>query len=228
MPIFKPYYVREYRRIFQSMLGQDQSEDSIMSRMVGGHYEYMGEKEKALLLSLGLKSGDYLIDVGCGSGRLSTALRDMPSMRYLGTDVVPELLEYAAAKCARPEWRFEVVECLSIPEQDCRADMVVFFSVFTHLTPRECFAYLLEANRVLRPGGQIVVSFLDRAISEHRIAAGRWVKKLANRFFGLGLKNTIHDSNQLVQWGQRIGLLCQLLGHGSVGQAVCVYQKTLS
>jgi SAM-dependent methyltransferase len=39
--------------------------------------------------------------------------------------------------------------------------MVSFFSVGTHLFFEEFYAYLVEARRVLRPGGTIVFSFLD-------------------------------------------------------------------
>ena len=41
--------------------------------------------------------------------------------------------------------------------------MVCFFSVFTHLLQEESFLYLEEARRVLKPGGRIVVSYLDIA-----------------------------------------------------------------
>jgi ubiquinone/menaquinone biosynthesis C-methylase UbiE len=204
-----------------------QEHDVVMKMAVGGAYEIIGAKEKEFLLSIGLKPNDYVVDVGCGSGRLSTALRDTPSLRYLGTDVVPDLIEYAVTKCARPDWKFRVVQSLTIPERDSQADMIVFFSVFTHLTPRECFDYLCEANRVVKPNGQIVVSFLDRTEPYCRSVAGNWIFATAARICGRGVKNTLLNQDDLRQWGIRLGLEYRFNGIEAFGQAVCVYRKPL-
>ena len=73
-----------------------------MSYIVGGQYETMGEGLRRIVETHGLKDGDYLIDVGCGSGRLAWALSQSKfrdTIRYLGIDIVPEMLEFAAEKC---------------------------------------------------------------------------------------------------------------------------------
>ncbi len=141
-----------------------------MSLAVGGDYEVMGEALRERLVSFGLQPTDYLIDVGCGSGRVAAALARSPwreSIRYLGIDIVPAMLEFAAEKCAQPRWRFETVTEPKIPEADGAAEMVCFFSVFTHLMQEESFLYLEEARRVLKPGGRIVASYLDMADPSH-------------------------------------------------------------
>jgi ubiquinone/menaquinone biosynthesis C-methylase UbiE len=84
--------------------------------------------KRQVLLAHGLKDGDIVIDVGCGSGRLAAALTQGPSVHYLGIDVVPDLIDYAKRRCDRPEWRFVTASGLTIPEQDNTADFVVFFS----------------------------------------------------------------------------------------------------
>jgi SAM-dependent methyltransferase len=73
------------------------------------------------------------------------------------------MLEFAAQKCQQPSWRFGLAPQLRIPEADETADMVCFISVFTHLLQEESFLYLREAHRVLKPGGRIVLSYLDIA-----------------------------------------------------------------
>lgn len=141
-----------------------------MALAVGGEYEVMGEALRVRLVRFGLQPNDYLVDVGCGSGRLAAALARSEAgatLRYLGLDVVPAMLEFATAQCARPGWRFEVVKEPLIPEADGLADMVCFFSVFTHLLEEESFLYLQEARRVLRPGGRVVASYLDIADPAH-------------------------------------------------------------
>ena len=157
-------------------------------------------------MKLGLQPNDYLIDVGCGSGRVAFAFarsdfRD--TLRYLGVDIVPEMLAFAAEKCRHPLWRFALVTEPRIPEGDGKADMVCFFSVFTHLLQEESYLYLEEARRVLRPGDRIVASYLDIADPSHwnifeanlRSARLRQEKPMnifhSEEFFPLGPRNWI-------------------------------------
>ena len=157
---------KAHRRLLQQ-LRSTYTHDEAVRRAVGGEFDAVGVMEKEALIHHGLKETDYLIDVGCGSGRLAKPLSEYLTGRYLGIDVVPGLVEYARQLVPRPNWRFEVAEGLKIPEQDRQADMVCFFSVLTHLLHEESFVYLREAKRVLRPGGKIVATFLDFRVSRH-------------------------------------------------------------
>jgi SAM-dependent methyltransferase len=148
---------RTYRELTERLLSQH-PEETAMSLAVGGQFHSFGVLMRQVLMDAGLRSSDYLIDVGCGSGRLSHTLA---IERYLGTDVVPDLLAYARSLCTNPAWRFALVNDISIPEADGAADMVCLFSVFTHLLHEDSYRYLLEAHRVLKPGGTVVFSFLE-------------------------------------------------------------------
>ena len=141
--------------------------DEAMKLAAGGEFEAVGILERELLIQCGLNKNGYVIDVGCGSGRLAKPLAQYLDGQYLGIDVVPELIEYARRLVQRPDWRFEVARGLSIPEEDGKADMVCFFSVFTHLLHEQTYTYLGEARRVLKPGGKIVFSFHEFAVSKH-------------------------------------------------------------
>jgi ubiquinone/menaquinone biosynthesis C-methylase UbiE len=123
--------------------------------------------ERELLIQYGLRPDHDVIDVGCGSGRLAKPLSAYLRGGYLGIDVVPDLVDYARALVGRADWRFEVTDGLTIPAEDEQADFVCFFSVLTHLLHEQSYVYLREAQRVLRPGGKIVFSFLDFAIPCH-------------------------------------------------------------
>jgi SAM-dependent methyltransferase len=163
----------DFRKSYAALVARLKDEHDLkkaMSLSVGGDYEAIGMLEAALLLQHGLRDGQHLVDVGCGSGRLAWALaqkRELGNLRYLGTDVVPDLLDYAVKIIARPAWRFVETPGLVIPESDAQADFVCFFSVFTHLLHEQSYAYLLEARRVLKPGGRVVFSFLDYRLPEH-------------------------------------------------------------
>lgn len=134
---------------------------------VGSEFEAFGILERELLIKFGLLPHHYLIDVGCGSGRLAKPLSEYLRGTYLGLDVVPEFLSYARELVGRDDWRFEIARDGKIPEEDGRADFVCFFSVLTHLSHARSYLYLKEARRVLKPSGRIVFSFLEFNIPCH-------------------------------------------------------------
>lgn len=169
MPAALSDFIRAYRAHVRKLREQHPQEKA-MALAVGAQFHSFGILMRQILLDAGLPNDGYLIDVGCGSGRLA---RTLSVEHYLGTDVVPDLLEYARSICPNPGWRFMLVESIAIPESDAVADMVCFFSVFTHLLHEDSYRYLLEARRVLKPGGKVVFSFLEfRVGSSWRIFAG--------------------------------------------------------
>ncbi len=157
----------EAYRAFVRHLFATKPPDEAASEAVGFNYEALGRIEADLLRAVGLRADSRLIDVGCGAGRLAWALRDeLTGGSYLGTDVSPELLAYARARC--PErFVFQQVERLEIPAADASADVVSFFSVFTHILHEESYCYLREAVRALAPEGRIVFSFIDFTLERH-------------------------------------------------------------
>jgi len=78
-------YVEYVRRLEQHV----DCKDEAMRLAVGGEFDAVGKLEYYLLHSLRLSSGHFVIDVGCGSGRLARQLAGDKSIRYVGTDVVP-------------------------------------------------------------------------------------------------------------------------------------------
>jgi SAM-dependent methyltransferase len=158
----KFHFLDDYRALVRDLTARYPLPEA-MSRAVGGSYDALGEVEKQMLIGYGLEPAHTLVDVGCGSGRLAKALVPyLTTGRYLGTDVVRELIDYAREGCP-PAWQFALVEDIRIPFPDNCADFACFFSVFTHLLHEESYCYLLEAKRVVRPGGRIVFSFLEYA-----------------------------------------------------------------
>jgi len=204
--------------------------EAAMSRAVGdGSYAEVGAINRRLLESLGLQNTDYVIDIGTGSGRLATALRDLPNLKYMGTDVVPELLEFARKKSGREDWSFKQVDRIEIPEEDSVADFVVFFSVFTHLTEAESYRYLREAKRVLRKDGTIIVSFLDPDIARHAQIVGKswtqrrwWIQRFL-KLLGRGARRQLLSKTVLDNWSKELNLSIEFADE-AIGQSVCVYR----
>jgi SAM-dependent methyltransferase len=153
----------EHLAALRARLGNDEA----FQAAIGGDFVAVGKLEYHLLRSLGLADGHLVVDVGCGSGRLACQLAPFEGIRYLGTDVVGELLDYARKLTKRPDWDFVQTNGVSIPCGNNIADYAVFFSVFTHLLHEETFRYFLETARILKPGGFLVFSFLEFRISCH-------------------------------------------------------------
>jgi SAM-dependent methyltransferase len=219
--------------------------EEAMKLAVGGEFEAMGLLELEALKHFGLGGDSYLIDVGCGSGRLAVPLSGYLKGRYLGTDVVPELVEYARRVVGRPDWRFETAEGLSIREADGVADVVCFFSVFTHLLHEQTYAYLREAKRVLKPGGKVVFSFLDFTVADHWHVFEFNLKDLGVNSHPL---NVFIGKDTIRVWAEHLGLHVEAVedgdkrfiplskpvvfddgsvaeNFGTIGQSVCVLLK---
>ena len=233
-----------YEQLVKNLL-QSLPEDDAAARAVGGDFEHFGVLEHAMLLGEGLRDGSAVIDVGCGSGRLATKLARYPALRYLGLDVVPELLDYARRKAGRPDFRFERVDAVRLPSDALAADFCVFFSVFTHILPEESYVYLEEAHRVLKPGGKAVFSFLEHASAPSRPVFDANLAWVRERHMAGHLNTFLHRAD-LRLWAERIGFEVAALhlgesrfievGAGSatpavaeglyaLGQSVCVLRK---
>lgn len=100
--------------------------------------------------------GGTIVDCPCGAG---PAMRAIPADRkvgYVGVDLSPSMLRRARERAAARELtRAELIEAdaAAIPLPDDSADL--FFSLWgLHCFP-EPAAALLEAARILRPGGRL-------------------------------------------------------------------------
>lgn len=238
----------DFRQTYSNLvrsLKRTHDADRAMKLAVGGEFEAVGMLELETLKYFGLKEDAYLIDVGCGSGRLARPLAHYLTGRYLGIDVVPELAGYARRIAGRADWRFEVAEGLSIPEKDEAADVVCFFSVFTHLLHEQTYVYLQEAKRVLKPGGVIVFSFVDFTVPAHWCIFECNVKDIGVNSYPL---NMFISKDAIRVWAEHLGLRVQVIEDGdkpfvplpkpvvleggsvveeagTIGQSVCVLQK---
>jgi SAM-dependent methyltransferase len=202
MPKARYHYVEDYTTYVHHLL-RTLPIDQAMAQAIGGNYAAVGEIEKQLLIQAGLRPDHTIVDIGCGSGRLARAL--VPYLtrgKYFGTDVVMELLQYAARYCP-PHWRFTLVDKIGMPYEDASADFACFFSVFTHLLHEESYVYLREARRVVRPDGRIVFSFLELPYNVE-IFDGN-VKNVEAGMPGVHL-NVFLGRDMIAWWAERLGL----------------------
>ncbi len=117
-----------------------------------------GETLFKFLLKVGLRENMSLFDFGCGSGRLALALKKNNfKCNYSGQDIVPELINYLKLKV--PNANVICTKERKILMPDDSQDIVVNFSVFTHLLLEEIFIYMKDIFRVLKPGGIHIFSY---------------------------------------------------------------------
>mgnify|MGYP005851710005 CR=1 FL=1 len=105
--------------------------------------------------TIGIRAEDTMLEIGCGVGRIGSALALLVH-KWIGCDVSDNMLKHAATRLAG----FSNVELVRVsgndlqPIPDARVDAVYCPVVFMHLEEWDRFAYVREAYRVLRPGGR--------------------------------------------------------------------------
>lgn len=104
------------------------------------------------------KSGQTILDLGCGNGRLLNSLQDF-QLNYFGLDNSPELLNFA--KVLHPELadKFICAEMFDLPYSDNQFDVIVCLATFHHLPNLELRQKALaEMHRVLKPQGLVLMT----------------------------------------------------------------------
>jgi ubiquinone/menaquinone biosynthesis C-methylase UbiE len=99
-----------------------------------------------------------VLDVGCGTGRLSNALAEREACRVWGVDSSPEMLEVARGQARSGVTRFRLAEAEALPFRPGWFERVVMRLV-VHLVDRRLA--LAEARRVLGAGGRLAIATFE-------------------------------------------------------------------
>ncbi|HSD11968.1 MAG TPA: methyltransferase domain-containing protein [Patescibacteria group bacterium] len=109
-----------------------------------------------------LKSGDRVLDIGCGNGRAYQLFEGM-AIEYEGIDVSSRLIALAKERIHDLLATFRVGSMLALPYDEGDFDVAVCVAVLHHVPSREYrLAALREACRVLKPGGWLLLTNWDR------------------------------------------------------------------
>ncbi|MBN1676242.1 MAG: class I SAM-dependent methyltransferase [Kiritimatiellae bacterium] len=105
----------------------------------------------------GFAADRAVLDIACGTGYGSDILlREGKAAAVYGVDIDPRTIEYAGRVYARDGLVFREGTILDIPFADGFFDLVVSFETIEHVADEE--RQLQEVRRVLKPGGQYVLS----------------------------------------------------------------------
>jgi len=162
-----------------------------------------GDGHVAVLKHHGLAEGMAIFDLGCGCGRTAQALqRSGWQGSYTGVDVIERFVAELRTKC--PGYQAFRHRSSSVPMPDESLDMLFHWSVFTHLAPEECYLYMQDMFRALKPGGKLVFSFIELTDSEHWTIFDNRLSRITRRR-KLGLLDTFLHRDWIRIWAKRIG-----------------------
>ncbi|WP_439134001.1 class I SAM-dependent methyltransferase [Pseudomaricurvus sp.] len=113
---------------------------------------------------LQLRSGDRILDVGCGEGRHTIGAYLTADVDAIGVDLSEKDLQTARERFAdfeeksntRKSLTFQQADALSLPFADNSFDKVICSEVLEHIPDYQ--GVLSEINRVLKPDGLLAVS----------------------------------------------------------------------
>jgi ubiquinone/menaquinone biosynthesis C-methylase UbiE len=108
-----------------------------------------------------IKSGDSVLDVGCGTGDVAipSKIRAGKEGKVYGIDPAPEMIAVARSKAEHKhldiDFRVSVVEALPFPDNSM--DVVTSSLMMHHLPDDLKVRGLAEIYRVLKPGGRVLI-----------------------------------------------------------------------
>jgi ubiquinone/menaquinone biosynthesis C-methylase UbiE len=117
---------------------------------------YIDATTRATMARLAIAPAASVLDVGCGTGELLVRLAaKYPNARLYGLDPVPEMLALARTKLS-PKVELRVGWANELPWPAGTFDLVVSCNMFHYIT--HPIAAVREMERVLRPGGRIIIT----------------------------------------------------------------------
>jgi len=133
--------------------GSQEWSESSGKRIAGLYYGFLNLAQ--------FKAGEVVVDLGTGRGELPVLAAKQGAPRAIGVEYSASAIALARQTVEAHDVadRVDVVQAdaRSIPVPDATADLVTMLDVVEHLAPAELEAVLVEARRILRPGGRIFI-----------------------------------------------------------------------
>jgi ubiquinone/menaquinone biosynthesis C-methylase UbiE len=126
------------------------------------------------------KTGNQILDIGCGTGLLGIAADPFVSEGglYTGVDVMTDDIDFCKQHYPNDKYKFihlDVHNASYADEQkanpvkwdleDNSFELATALSVWTHFNEEDAIFYLKEVERVLKPGGKAIITFFR--LDEH-------------------------------------------------------------
>lgn len=129
-------------------------------------HSYVWNYGRDLLSLLDAKPGERILDVGCGTGQLTSEIAQCGA-ETIGVDASPEMI--ATARKNFPQLRFEVADATALPFSN-EFDAVMSNAALHWI--RDQSAAIASVARTLKPGGRFVFEMGGHRNLRQTIAAG--------------------------------------------------------
>ena len=159
---------------------------------------------QALVVAAGIRPGQRVLDVGCGTGYFSRLIARTlgPNGVVVGIDQSESMIQYARQKAASiRNCEFQLGAAEALPAPIDYFDVVVSSLVLHHLPEDVRLRALEEMLRVLRRGGGLVVA--EARNPRHGV---------------LGVLARAHGYDRMAQQVERLDLLAAAAGFGDIRQ----------
>jgi len=117
------------------------------------------EKILALLDKIGIKNGDRVLDVGCGTGVITGLLAGFSRQTVVGVDVSAKMIEQAKKKFGGDKNVTFIKADYAAFEWADLFDVIVVYNAYPHLISTETFCK--TSRRLLRAGGRLAIIHSD-------------------------------------------------------------------
>jgi ubiquinone/menaquinone biosynthesis C-methylase UbiE len=114
-------------------------------------------EERWLLPKVEALSGCHVLDVGCGTGRWLKHMSSRGAKSLQGVDNSAAMLSIARRSCS-PQIMLHQANAISLPIPDESVDLVIASFLLSYVQFLDIFIW--EVDRVLRPGGRLLLSDL--------------------------------------------------------------------
>jgi SAM-dependent methyltransferase len=150
----------EYKKVWSALsTTHDQAKLHVIGVTEEAALRATGEQTLGFLQeSVGIRKDDVVLEIGCGIGRVGRVVAPV-CRKWIGCDVASNMLALAAERL-RDLSNVELKEITGYNlsgVEDASVDVVYCTVVFMHLESWDRYNYIIEAFRVLRPGGRIYV-----------------------------------------------------------------------
>jgi ubiquinone/menaquinone biosynthesis C-methylase UbiE len=144
----------------------------------------------------GVKTGDTVLEVGCATGSLTLAAKRQAGLsgKVLGIDIIPGMIEASQRKAAEAheEITFQEGSIDNIPFSTDQFDVVMCSFMIFHMSEETLRKGISEIQRVLKPGGRLLV--LDLALPTQPFQ-----RAIAQRLLGFSAGDDLRDLLPLME-----------------------------
>lgn len=186
-------WVDEEKRMMSEMEQMVSSYDSYMKRITIGRERTL--REMTVVLA-GVKAGDCVLEVGCGTGSLTLAAKRQagPSGKVFGIDILPGMIELSQDKAAQADEdiTFQLGNMDDIPFPENLFDVVMCSFMIFHMSETRRRKGIAEIHRVLKPQGRLLI--LDLALPSPALP-----RAIAKMLFGGMLQHDLRELLPLIE-----------------------------